>query len=414
MLCKKCGKQLPIAGKFCPFCGAPTEQIGVNDETAVFTPIPEEQAPIDVTAFSEVLSDNAPASRETESSAVQPSARAPQRLDSAQRPSGPRTTYFDDDDTPYRKPTAAKKGGIILLVIVLVAALIGGGIWFAASRKPDENLTQAEKYMQRGKFEDALSAYQAALADAKDPAEIQLLINQLTDYLAAIDYIDNAQYAQAMALLDGLSGRVDALSPLADAIDAAKEKARTEEKSTNFKDDTDQISSYISEKKYDQADALLSTLEMDSSLTESQRSQISALREELTQAQEAASRQEQTQQEQQKQKQSFADRMDKLEEDDKKIASAPTPEEELVAVSTSFEAWDTLLADIYDYLETSLSAEAYATEEAAYAAWVKERDDGAASAAAGNTDETSASLAKVSFQQSYTKARCYKLLKDMV
>ena len=32
MLCKNCGKELPIAGKFCPFCGAAVEQTGVNDE----------------------------------------------------------------------------------------------------------------------------------------------------------------------------------------------------------------------------------------------------------------------------------------------------------------------------------------------------------------------------------------------
>ena len=31
MLCKNCGKELPIAGKFCPFCGAAVEQTGVND-----------------------------------------------------------------------------------------------------------------------------------------------------------------------------------------------------------------------------------------------------------------------------------------------------------------------------------------------------------------------------------------------
>ena len=41
MLCKNCGKELPIAGKFCPFCGAAVEQTGVNDETAVFTTLPD-------------------------------------------------------------------------------------------------------------------------------------------------------------------------------------------------------------------------------------------------------------------------------------------------------------------------------------------------------------------------------------
>ena len=57
MLCKNCGKELPIAGKFCPFCGAAVEQTGVNDETAVFTTLPDdmkdpvETGPIDTSAF---------------------------------------------------------------------------------------------------------------------------------------------------------------------------------------------------------------------------------------------------------------------------------------------------------------------------------------------------------------------------
>ena len=57
MLCKNCGKELPIAGKFYPFCGAAVEQTGVNDETAVFTTLPDdmkdpvETGPIDTSAF---------------------------------------------------------------------------------------------------------------------------------------------------------------------------------------------------------------------------------------------------------------------------------------------------------------------------------------------------------------------------
>ena len=54
---QNCGKELPIAGKFCPFCGAAVEQTGVNDETAVFTTLPDdmkdpvETGPIDTSAF---------------------------------------------------------------------------------------------------------------------------------------------------------------------------------------------------------------------------------------------------------------------------------------------------------------------------------------------------------------------------
>ena len=63
MLCKNCGKELPIAGKFCPFCGAAVEQTGVNDETAVFTTLPDdmkdpvETGPIDTSAFDAAMRD---------------------------------------------------------------------------------------------------------------------------------------------------------------------------------------------------------------------------------------------------------------------------------------------------------------------------------------------------------------------
>ena len=61
MLCKNCGRELPIAGKFCPFCGAVVEQEGVNDETAVFTSLPEElKGPIDLSAFDEVMKEDHP------------------------------------------------------------------------------------------------------------------------------------------------------------------------------------------------------------------------------------------------------------------------------------------------------------------------------------------------------------------
>ena len=62
MLCKNCGKELPIAGKFCPFCGAVIEQEGVNDETAVFTSLPDElNGPIDLSAFDAAMKEGHPA-----------------------------------------------------------------------------------------------------------------------------------------------------------------------------------------------------------------------------------------------------------------------------------------------------------------------------------------------------------------
>ena len=59
MLCKNCGRELPIAGKFCTFCGAVVEQEGVNDETAVFTSLPDElKGPIDLSAFDAVMKED--------------------------------------------------------------------------------------------------------------------------------------------------------------------------------------------------------------------------------------------------------------------------------------------------------------------------------------------------------------------
>ena len=68
---------------------------------------------------------------------------------------------------------------------------------------------------------------------------------------------------------------------------------------------------------------------------------------------------------------------------------------------------------MYDYLSTILNADQYAAEEASFQQWVEERDSGAANAASEVEGDTEAQLASYSFRQSYTKARCYKLL-DMM
>lgn len=424
MLCKNCGRELPISGKFCPFCGAPTEQTGVDDETTFFTPLSEDDSPIDTAAFDAAFTEeqrSAHASagmpeKETAAPKAQPSRgeTPPARRNASAAPNGPRTTYFeqpDRDNQPYKKPGAGKKAAIVVLVIVLIAAVIGGGVWFVLSRKPDENLTLAEKYMNRGKFSNALDAYKAAQAEAKDPTAMQLIIDQLGDYQDAQDYLDAGEYESALALLSRLQERItDKTSPLADAVEDMIAKAKSGQSDSKFASDLQQATSYIDDKKYDAAAGVLDSLSADDSLTSDQKSQVDKLRERLTEEQAAAKRQEENQQAQQQQKQTFVDQMDKLEESDGKITSAETIETQLDATATSFEAWDTLLADMYTYLETVLSADAYASEEESYNAWVKERDAGAENAAKDAADETAGKLASASFKQSYTKTRCYKLL----
>ena len=75
--------------------------------------------------------------------------------------------------------------------------------------------------------------------------------------------------------------------------------------------------------------------------------------------------------------------------------------------------WDELLSEMYDYLAGVLNADQYASEEENYKQWVAERDSGAENAASATEDSTQKQLASYSFKQSYTKARCYKLL-DMM
>lgn len=127
MLCKNCGKELPIAGKFCPFCGAPVEQAGVNDETAVFTTLPEElNGPIDTSAFDAAMRDAHPSAGGAASSdplgATDPRAPALDELPpidmppvrrAAGTPDDPHTTRFERRDEPdyrpYRKPSKGKR-----------------------------------------------------------------------------------------------------------------------------------------------------------------------------------------------------------------------------------------------------------------------------------------------------------------
>ena len=435
MLCKNCGKELSIAGKFCPFCGAVIEQEGVNDETAVFTSLPDElNGPIDLSAFDAAMKEGHPAAGGAQDgvtsgdplAATDPRMPAADELPpidvppvqrSAGAPSSPRTTYFgtpDPDDRPYRRPSKGKKAAVIVVIVLVIAALAGGGVWYFLSRQPDENLTLAEQYMARGDFDKALEYYQAAQAEADDPSSLDATIQLLRDYQDAQDYVDNGQYTEAVAALKQLQNRVtDPSSALYAAVEDLLNQAQTAQSDSEFASDLARAQEYLDNSQYDQCAAMLDTLDADDTLTEDQKSQVADLREQLTEAQESAQRQEESQQQQSEQKQTFSDRIDKLEENDLQIASAATTEDELALTASSFEQWDSLLMDMYDYLSTILNADQYASEEASFQQWVEERDSGAENAAEGASDDTAAQLASYSFRQSYTKARCYRLL-DMM
>ena len=144
MLCKNCGKELPIAGKFCPFCGAAVEQTGANDETAVFTTLPDdmkdpvETGPIDTSAFDAAMRaekqqlpvDDTAADplADTNPNIPNPSiptqaAMHPIDTPPVRRVAGTperRTTYYngeaDPKDRVYKKPSKGKRGLIIALV----------------------------------------------------------------------------------------------------------------------------------------------------------------------------------------------------------------------------------------------------------------------------------------------------------
>ena len=422
MLCKNCGREVTIAGKFCPFCGAPIEQTGANDETAVFTTLPDDlNGPIDTSAFDAAMRDAHPgvsgasdplASTDPHIPTAQELPRmqsaAPRRLDNE---AAPHTTRFDSrppmNDRPYRRPSAGKKVGVIVLVIVLIAALIGGGVWFFLSRKPDENLTLAEKYMDRGDFDKALSYYEAAREDAKDPSAIDAAIQLLRDYQDAQDYVENGQYAEAIAALRQLQNRVtDPASALYDAIDDLIAKAQSAQSDSQFAADMEEAQSYLDDDKLDAAAGKLDSLAGDDSLTDEQKKQLAELQKKLEDARASQQRQQETQQQQEQQKESFSDEITEQEANDRNIAAAATPEEELDLTATSFEAWDTLLGDMYDYLATVLNADQYAAEQESYRSWVKERDEGAANAAAQSEDATDAQLASARATPRRAATRC--------
>ena len=264
MLCKKCGKELPYAGgKFCPFCGAPIEQTGVSDETAVFTTLPDElsgadNAPadggIDLSAFDAARRQSRQALEEAEeaTAAIDPLAETMPQPSAAPRPAqrpasrpqpqqdAPRTTYYggrpDPEDRVYRKPSKGKRAAVVTLVVLLVAALIGGGVWFFMNHhKNDENLTLAEKYMDRGDYDKALDYYEKAAEEAKDPTSIQAAIQLIRDFQNAEDYVDNEQYTEAVAALKQLRDRVtDKDSTMYKSIEDLLSKAQSAQSDSAF------------------------------------------------------------------------------------------------------------------------------------------------------------------------------------
>ncbi len=427
MFCKNCGRELPPDSNFCPSCGTP-QAVGdagdVNDETMVFRPSDEEEEPIDLTAFEAVLSEKRPEPEQEEAyeekifegepmDEVVPPQR-PQYVPK-KRIEAPHTTYFERENEPYHKSSAGKKVAVTLLVLLILGGAAGGGIWYYLENKPDTSkLEAAERYMLRGRFEDALGAYENALADAKDPSAIKLMIDQLKSFRKAEDALENGDYASALATLGDLEGRItDTGSELYKKVGEMQEKARQAMSDGEFAKDIGEAQEYLNDGKYDAAAGKLDSLSADGDLTEEQKNQVDNLRSELEKAQSTAQKQEENRQQKEAKKEEFRQAIAKLEENDKAIVDAKTPEEALELTSISFEGWDALLNDMYDYLATILNADQYAAEESDYKKWIEERDSGASNAKNESSEEAAGNLAATSFKQSYTKTRCYKILDKM-
>ena len=187
------------------------------------------------------------------------------------------------------------------------------------------------------------------------------------------------------------------------AIEDLLDKAQSAQSDDQFNSDLDEAQSYLDDKKYDAASGKLDSLANDDSLTDDQKKQVKELQKQLSDAQQQEKQQEENSQKKAEQRDAFSKKMDELESDDLKISSAENQEDELAMTASSFEQWDNLLSEMYDYLATVLNADQYASEEASYKQWVQERDSGA-------ENDTAKQLASYSFKQSYTKTHCYKLL----
>lgn len=424
MLCKKCGKELPISGKFCPFCGAETETVGANDETAAFVPPVEtnnKKTQDDMLTPSQTInvSDLDAAIQKEITSSI------PTNASDAQTPKD--TTYFDEDReqrqrvTPYKKPGKGKKVAIVILVLVIIAAIVGGVVYFVQNSGDNEYFSIAERYMQQGKFEEALENYQLALEDAKDPSAIEDQISYLQDYFTAKDAYAAGEYAQSLAYLNSLYNRLpDQTTKLASAIEDLITDVKTAQEDADFAGEMQSASTYIDEGKLDQASGILDGLEEESELSSDQKKQISSMREALDAKKAEEQSKQESEQKQQETRSTFSSRMDELEAFDRKLSSASTTQESLELTSTSYQSWDVLLSDMYDTLETTLNVDAYASEESSYKDWITERDNSAKSAydemLKNEEDPQSdaalakAELARVSILHSYTRARCYKML----
>ena len=140
------------------------------------------------------------------------------------------------------------------------------------------------------------------------------------------------------------------------------------------------------------------------------RKQVKELQKQLSDAQQQEKAAGREQPEKAEQRDAFSKKMTSWVRRSENFSSAENQEDELAMTASSFEQWDNLLSEMYDYLATVLNADQYASEEASYKQWVQERDSGAENAAKETEDDTAKQLASYSFKQSYTKTHCYKLL----
>ncbi|MCI9978122.1 DUF1311 domain-containing protein [Clostridioides difficile] len=286
----------------------------------------------------------------------------------------------------------------IIVVSLLAISMVGCGNSTAKKAIEQGKLAMASK-----EYDKALASFQLAVDEGSKDEEILNISEIIEKYNEANNIFKEGKIEEAKKIVDEINEEYKKYA-IKDDIETLKKSIEDNHKvAKEIKSEIDKLSNLVEEKKYDEANNVISSLE-GKELTEEQINKVSEMKNKIKE-----NKTELVQNSQSK-KDEYLKKLKRIEDEVSKISYDGDTLQMKEASSKVFKKWDNVLNEIYGVLKSQLSSSEMESLKEEQRQWIAIRDAGAEESASEFEGGTMYDLEYTEALSRQTQQRCYDLV----
>ncbi|MEG2985132.1 MAG: lysozyme inhibitor LprI family protein [Peptostreptococcaceae bacterium] len=291
-----------------------------------------------------------------------------------------------------------KKIKTIIVVSLLAISMVGCG-----NSTEKKAIEQGKLAMGSKEYNKALASFQLAVDEGSKDEEILKISEIIEKYNEANNIFKEGKIEEAKKIADEINEEYKNYA-IKDDIETLKKSIEDKYKvAQEIKSEIDKLSTLVEEKKYDEANNVISSLE-GKELTEEQINRVSEMKNKIKENKNELVANSQSK------KDEYLKKLKRIEDEVSKISYDGDTLQMKEASSKIFKKWDDILNEIYGVLKSQLSSSEMESLKEEQRQWIAIRDAGAEESASEFEGGTMYGLEYTEALSRQTQQRCYDLV----